>query len=514
MAFIGLAVGALLVLLIPTFWRGFVHLIWRPYVITKALRKQGVSGPGYRFWSGSNAEMLRMEKDASGLILENHCHDISLKAAVYYRKWIAEYGETFLFWAGTEPRICMSDPEIVREVLTSKFGIFSKNDIPPAIVSLLGKGLIFVEGADWAKHRKVLSPAFAMDKLKLHTKTMAECVKEMLEMWCRQVNQEHDQRKEIDVSEHFQELTADVISLTSFGSSYREGKEVFEAQKKLQFFAASTILSLNIPGSNYIPTRRNVEKWKLDKTVRDKLTGIIQDRLDSKEFSGYGNDLLGLMLESSQNKDGLTLSMDEIIDECKTFFFAGQETTAHLLTWAMFLLSTNKDWQEKLREEVLQQCGMEIPNADMLGKLKLVNMVLLETLRLYCPVVQIGRKTNKDMTLGNLNLLKDTVVMIPILLIHRDKRLWGDDANEFNPLRFANGVLNAASQPNALLAFSLGPRSCIGQNFSMLESKIVIAMILQRFSFSLSPKYKHAPMDVLTLQPKFGLPIVLRPLHT
>ncbi|WOL07541.1 Cytochrome P450 [Canna indica] len=514
MAFIGLAVGALLVLLIPTFWRGLVHLIWRPYVITKAFRKQGVSGPGYRFWAGSTGEILRMRKAASGLILDNHCHDIRLVAAVHIGKWVAEYGETFLFWAGTQPRICISDPEMVRQVLSSKSGIFPKIDPAPAILSLLGKGLVFVEGADWERHHRVLSPAFAMDKLKLHTRKMAECAKEMLEVWCHQVNQEQDQQKEIEVSEHFQELTADVIALTSFGSSYREGKEVFVAQKRLQFLAASMFLSLKFPGSNYIPTKRNVEKWKLEKTVKDKLTGIIQDRLDSKEFSGYGNDLLGLMLESSQNKDGHTLSMDEIIDECKTFFFAGQETTAHLLTWAMFLLSTNKDWQEKLREEVLQQCGMEIPNADMLGKLKLVNMVLLETLRLYSPVVLIARKTGKDMTLGNINMPKDTALMIPILLIHRNKRLWGDDVHEFNPFRFANGVLNAASQPNALLAFSIGPRSCIGQNFSMLESKIVITMILQRFSFSLSPKYKHAPMDVITLQPKFGLPIVFRPLHT
>lgn len=104
---------------------------------------------------------------------------------------------------------------------------------------------------------------------------------------------------------------------------------------------------------------------------------IIRSRLDSKNGSGLGTDLLGLMLEASQVQDNKILSIDEIIDECKTFFFAGQETTSHLLTWTMFLLSTNRDWQEKLREEVIQHCGNDIPNAQMLSKLKLVKSTYL-----------------------------------------------------------------------------------------------------------------------------------------
>ncbi|KAJ3698152.1 hypothetical protein LUZ61_001857 [Rhynchospora tenuis] len=179
----------------------------------------------------------------------------------------------------------------------------------------------------------------------------------------------------------------------------------------------------------------------------------------------------------------------------------------------MFLLSTNQDWQEKLREEVLRECGMEIPNADMLTKLKLVNMVLLEALRLYAPVTYLFRKASQDMKLGTINLLKGTTVGIPIPILHRDKEMWGPDADKFNPLRFENGLSKAAKHPNALLSFSMGPRVCIGQNFAMLEAKTVIAMIIQRFSFSISPNYVHKPIDFLTLQPMNGLQIVLKPLE-
>lgn len=139
-------------------------------------------------------------------------------------------------------------------------------------------------------------------------------------------------------------------------------------------------------------------------------------------------------------------------------------------------------------------------------------MVLWEALRLYCPIVMIAREAAKDMNLGDIIIPKGTAVTIPFTIIHRKKELWGDDANEFNPLRFENGITKAAKHPNALLAFSMGPRACLGQNFAMLEAKTVIAMILQRFSFSLSEGYKHKPAELLTLQPENGLPIVFKPL--
>lgn len=141
-----------------------------------------------------------------------------------------------------------------------------------------------------------------------------------------------------------------------------------------------------------------------------------------------------------------------------------------------------------------------------------MTMVLLETLRLYAPVMSILRKPISDIRLGSLSIPKGTGIVIPVPILHRDKEVWGACANEFDPLRFENGVANAAKTPQALLGFSIGPRSCIGQNFAMLEAKSVMSMILQKFSFTLSPKYVHAPADHITLQPKFGLPIVLRPL--
>ena len=113
----------------------------------------------------------------------------------------------------------------------------------------------------------------------------------------------------------------------------------------------------------------------LEKKLQNTLSEMIQCRVASKE-SGFGDDLLGVMLEAcftkeqGEKQDKLILTIKEIIDECKTFFFAGHETTSHLLTWTMFLLSVYPEWQERLREEVLRECGKRNPDADMLSKLK------------------------------------------------------------------------------------------------------------------------------------------------
>uniref|UniRef100_A0A2N9G880 Cytochrome P450 n=1 Tax=Fagus sylvatica TaxID=28930 RepID=A0A2N9G880_FAGSY len=347
---------------------------------------------------------------------------------------------------------------------------------------------------------------------------MTACTISMLDEWKNHAVAAEDQSQRIEMNREFKELTADIIAHTAFGSSFVQGREAFKAQEELQKYCAASNADFFIPGSQYLPTPTNLQIWKLDRKMKNSLKCIIESRLNSKATGSpcHNDDLLGLMIEASEigiRDNSPTLNVNDIMEECKTFFFAGHETTSNLLTWAAFLLSLHSEWQEKLRQEVLKECGMGIPDADMLAKLKLMNMFLLEALRLYGPVVELFREASKDMKLGDVMIPKGTCISIPIVKIHRRKDYWGEDANEFNPLRFINGISKAAKHPNALLAFAVGPRACIGQNFAMLEAKTVIALILQRFSLSLSPEYKHAPTDNLTIQPQHGLPIIVKPLR-
>ncbi|XP_047066369.1 cytochrome P450 709B2-like [Lolium rigidum] len=509
---VSMAAVAVAAVLASWAFNALVYLVWRPRAITRQLRAQGIGGPGYKFFAGNLAEIKQLRAETAGTALDVGSHDFVPMVQPHFRKWIAIHGRTFLFWFGARPTVCITDVNVVKQVLFDRNGLYPKNFINPHIARLLGKGLVLTDGDDWKRHRKVVHPAFNMDKLKMMTVTMSDCAGSMMSEWKAKL--EKGGEVEIELSSQFEELTADVISHTAFGSSYTEGKKVFLAQRELQFLAFSTVFNVQIPGFRYLPTKKNLQISKLDREVRTMLMNIIKSRLAAKDTMGYGHDLLGLMLEACAPEHGENplLSMDEIIDECKTFFFAGHDTSSHLLTWTMFLLSTHPEWQEKLREEVLTECGNDVPTGDMLNKLKLVNMFLLETLRLYAPVSAIQRRAGSDLEVGGIRVPEGTALAFPIATIHRDKEVWGEDANEFKPLRFEKGVTMAAKHPNALLSFSAGPRSCIGQNFAMIEAKAVIAVILQRFSFSLSPKYVHAPMDVITLRPKFGLPMILKSL--
>uniref|UniRef100_A0A0E0EEX4 Cytochrome P450 n=1 Tax=Oryza meridionalis TaxID=40149 RepID=A0A0E0EEX4_9ORYZ len=322
-----------------------VKLVWRPRAITRRLRAQGVGGPGYRFFSGNLGEIKRLRGEGAGVVLDVSSHDFVPIVQPHFRKWIPLYGKTFMYWFGARPTICLADVSMVRQVLSDRTGMYPKNVSNPYFARLLGKGLVLTDGNEWKRHRKVVHPAFNMDKLKMMTVTMSDCAQSMISEWESELGTKSD-IVEIELSRRFEELTADVISHTAFGSSYKEGKQVFLAQRELQFLAFSTFLSIQIPGSNYLPTKKNLKTWSVDKKVRSMLTDIIKSRLNNKDVAGYGNDLLGLMLEACAPKHGESqpqLSMDEIIAECKTFFFAGHDTTSHLLTWTMFLLSTHPE---------------------------------------------------------------------------------------------------------------------------------------------------------------------------
>uniref|UniRef100_A0A804PMW1 Cytochrome P450 709B2 n=1 Tax=Zea mays TaxID=4577 RepID=A0A804PMW1_MAIZE len=125
-------------------------------------------------------------------------------------------------------------------------------------------------------------------------------------------------------------------------------------------------------------------------------------------------------------------------------------------------------------------------------------MVLYETLRLYGAVLLIVRQATAGADLYGVKLPKG------------DEEVWGADTGAFNPLQFRDGMGRVATHPNTLLTFSLGPRSCIGQDFAMLEAKATLALILRRFAFQVAPEYVHALVDFLTLQPSKGLPVVLK----
>lgn len=139
-------------------------------------------------------------------------------------------------------------------------------------------------------------------------------------------------------------------------------------------------------------------------------------------------------------------------------------------------------------------------------------MILNETLRLYPPLIAIPRKTKRGVRLGNINIPKNVSVIVPVLALHHDIRIWGEDVHLFKPDRFSDGIAKATRNNSAaFFPFGMGPRTCVGFNLALNEVKITLAMILQRYSFTLSPTYVHSPVQIIIIRPKYGVQVILHP---
>lgn len=139
-----------------------------------------------------------------------------------------------------------------------------------------------------------------------------------------------------------------------------------------------------------------------------------------------------------------------------------------------------------------------------------LSMILNESLRLYPPTVATIRRAKEDVELGGRMIPRGTEFLIPILAVHHDQSIWGNDASEFNPGRFSEGVGRAGNHPAGFIPFGLGVRTCIGQNLALLQAKLAMTIILQRFSFRLAPTYQHAPTVLMLLYPQYGAPIIFQ----
>ncbi|KAI3684816.1 hypothetical protein L6452_34042 [Arctium lappa] len=495
----------LVLLLLPLFFIIFItffKFIWIPLRIQLHFRQQGIRGPPYRPIFGNSAKIRRqmiVEAESSRPISFNH-DGVVQRVMPHFHNWSKVYGDPFLYWFGSKPRLAVSDPDLIKEILVSNNGSFGKIRFNPVSKVLIGEGLVGLEGEKWIVHRRITSQAFNMERIKEWVPEIVDSTRNMMSKWDAKIGA-NGSEFEFDVHKEFHDLSADIISRTAFGSNLEEGKRIFELQELQVMLVLQALRNVYIPGFQYIPTEKNRLRWKLEKETTELIRKLIEKNRNTKQNP---RTLLSLLMSPYKKDDILTL--EEIVSECKTFYFAGKETTANLLTWVFLLLGLHQEWQNKAREEVVRVCGENVfPCVENLVELKIVSMILNETLRLYPPAVMMMRQASKNVKLGGrLDIPVGTQLFLAMTAVHHDAEIWGEDANKFNPMRFAEPRNHLAS----FFPFGLGPRVCVGQNLAMVEAKIVLAMIVRQYSFVISHSYVHAPMQSLTMQPQYGAQII------
>ncbi|OMO92604.1 Cytochrome P450 [Corchorus olitorius] len=224
-------------------WR-ILKWVWlKPKKLEKWLRQQGVTGNPYRFLSGDIRENFSMIRQARSKPMPLS-DDIVPYVSPFLHQHVNKYGKNSFMWIGPRPRVTLMDPEDIKDVF-NKFNDFPKPDINP-LLRLLIPGLVSLEGDKWAKHRKIINPAFHQDKLKNMLSAFYHSATEITSKWEKMVAMEGS--SEVDVWPYLVNLTRDAISRAAFGSSYEEGKRIFQLLEEQTGLAIQVIRSVYIPG--------------------------------------------------------------------------------------------------------------------------------------------------------------------------------------------------------------------------------------------------------------------------
>ncbi|CAM0150218.1 unnamed protein product [Urochloa decumbens] len=472
----------------------------------KKLRRQGVKGPEPTVLCGNTREMKRIQQELK-VVQTQDANNYLPTVFPHLFLWRETYGPVFTYSTGALEILHVSDPEMVEDIghcTPSELG--KPNYLKRSRKALFGGGLFTLNGDEWAYQRKLIAPEFFMDKIKGTIETIEDATAPLLESWESMLDNAGESR-EIVVDDYLLKLSADVIARICFGSSFTRGEEIFCKLRQLQKAVSQQDALIGLSAFwKYLPTRANREIRKLDEEVRFLILDVVKEHSNS-----MGDGLLRVIIDGArgwqlQGHD----AEDFITGNCKGMYFAGHGTTAVTLIWCLMLLATHPEWQERARAEAVEVCqGEAMLDVDALRRLRIMTMVIQETLRLYPPASLMMREALTDVKISSLDVPRGTIIQVSRSMLHQDKDAWGPDAGEFRPGRFANGVAAACRPAHMYMPFGHGPRTCIGQNLAMVELKVVLARLLSRFTFAPSPRYRHAPVFRLTIEPGFGMPLLV-----
>ncbi|KAK9688695.1 hypothetical protein RND81_09G004600 [Saponaria officinalis] len=519
---IAISIGCILVTTLS--WSLYKWVWLNPKKFERILRDQGFQGNTYKLYYGDTDVKAKMIIEARSKPMSHLSNDHLSRTLPFYHHTLKTYGKRSFMWNGPIPMVNIQDTGLMKEVLM-KINEFQKRQVNP-ILKVVATGVFQLEGHAWAKHRKLLNPAFHVEKLKLMLPAFNTSVTDLIKKWEEMAMASSTCSFEVDAWPYLHKLSADAISRAAFGSSYEEGQRIFELITEQLTLAVPLLNSVYFPGGRFVPTKANRKIMHMDREIKTLIKGVINKR--EKAIKGGEkpkDDLLGLLLVSNDveiksynnannKKQKIGMTLEEVIGECKIFYLAGQETISTLLTWTLIMLAKHQDWQTRARDEVLNALGQNSPDFHALNHLKTINMILQEVLRLYPPVAELQCTVCQDMKVGDIFLPAGVLVNLALLDVQHDEKIWGSDAKLFNPDRFSEGIGKATGGNMSFFAFGWGPRICIGSNLAMTETKVALISILQHFTFELSPSYAHAPAAISTVQPQFGAPIIFKLLNS
>lgn len=404
----------------------------------------------------------------------------------------ARYGDVFKIRLGPKPIVVISHPDAIEEVLVTKSKSFIKHFALKRTKRTLGNGLLTSEGDFWRRQRKLAQPAFNRDQIGRHSAMMVQLTQRMLEEW--QTGQTRD------AQEDMMRLTLEIAAKALFDADVTGESAGASAAMDFVMKAFTARLGKIAPIPEWFPTPLNLQLNRAVKQLEAIIFRMISDRRRTGEDRG---DLLSMLLKAQDEGGGMTDA--QLRDEAMTLFMAGHETTANTLAWVFWLLAEHPEAEAKLHAELDSVLGGRAPTMEDLPRLAYLDHVITETLRIYSTVWLLGREAIEPVTIAGHRIPKGWTIYMSQWIVHRDPR-WFDDPAEFRPERWADGLMKRIPR-YAYFPFGGGPRLCIGNNFALMESALLLATIAGRFRLKLAPDANVVPLPTMTLRPEFGVKV-------
>ena len=384
-------------------------------------------------------------------------------------------------------------PDYTRQILSNPnlFYSFSLEDIPfpfsdIEVLKSMTTALSLLNGEQHKRQRRLMAPAFHNNFLPVYIDQIMNIIEKYFSKW--------KQGAVVDVYQEMDLFTI-LLSMEIFVGmkADEEGKRfahLFEKVLNLLFNPPTFLLPYDLPGFPY--HRLRVEGTKLERQLKD----LIRRR---REKGVDGTDTLSMFLQA-HDEDGSMMTDNEIVGETVAVFRGGSKTSASALTWILFLLTQHPNIYSHLRDELAGTLRGAPPTLQQLNQLPLLEGAVKESMRLIPPVLWGVRYSVDDFEIGGYQHQKGSSILYSSYVTHHMPELY-TDPQIFNPYRWET------LKPSAYeyFPFNAGPRRCLGAEFAMMEMKITLAVLLQRYHFTLIPNQRIDRVGMTGSLPKHGI---------
>jgi len=418
-----------------------------------------------------------------------------------------------------KPSISVCHPDTVKAVLKRSDPKPTASGFYKFGLPWLGEGLLLGNGARWKRDRKLITPSFHFDILKSYIQPDNVACDKLIEKMVMY----GESGESMEIYSNMSLCTLDVVLQCAFSydnNVQREGEShpyVQAVGDLAKIWMKRTADPIAYFGRVWDYTKEGKYFYKQCDFVHTFADNIISSRkkalMESPDTMRRGKhlDFLDTLL-AARDEDGSGLTDREIREEVDSFLIAGHDTTASSMSWVLYELAQHQDMQERCRQEAEEVLGDRVDvEWEDLGKFKYLTQCIKEVMRLHTIVPFIGRELKEELVLDGMKLPAGTNIDIQIYQLHHNPTVW-EDSLTFDPDRFLPENIDKRDT-YAFCPFSAGPRNCLGQNFSMQETKVILPRLLRRFRFELDPHFHLEKAIGLVTRPKNGLKMKVIPLQ-